>query len=176
MKNLTILALLFVALFSSCNNDDDGSANDCQEGCLEFNIDGSLFRTELGVGVLNNIVGATTVTLGNFNNPSLSEIGILSIAIGPSFTLEETTYMIDEDCNASNTLCIALAYGDVDPSDPTSTISYSSDPLGLNITFTEVDLVSGGILSGTFSGEVENVEDPDDRKTVTNGRFNIRIN
>ncbi len=187
MKNFTTVALLFIIMaFAGCSSSDDNNPTPAPTPTptpspyfIEGKVDGVMYRAQYTCGY----TGCAQAT-GNYSpfmerltmqrtmsasNPIGWDIMITQLLLDSWVlpdTLDASDYFSDEHLNLS------FYTGNWE-----SDNNYLMDGvvLGDNSFQMIVTSKTGDVIEGTFSGELRNGSDSNLTKTVTNGKFKIKI-
>lgn len=178
LHKICLIACLL--LIFSCSDDDTAEVS--QKNFMVAKIDGEAWETnDVSVRhVDNNGVEDVYSFMGKKVQGQQREDIHLNISLGTDYEIEARSYSYNfDDCYNNNFNGIAcsrlfLNFGTVD--NPINSNSYTSQFNGSDmvITFNEVGLEIGDIISGTFSGTLRHITNGNN-KTLTEGRFRMEI-
>ncbi len=180
MKNIVLLlTILSLSMITSCKDDDDLNPNDPDSkfGEISFKADGQEIRFSSGKASFWSLFAGSEILSLSGATTDAKVIRIDFTILGDT-TLQDFNYNFSHNCGNLGTerICGFLTYNE-DVLQISQELYFSSEvPDGnLNIEISSIDYRSGGHIAGTFSGTVFSAAANNDSRTISDGKFNLKI-
>ena len=167
--------LSIVSLFLISCGDSDTVQSDLEAGTIEANINGNKFSTSFGYGQIISILDTETFSIASIDLQNIDVISF-SFQFMQNQDILETEYISTSECDNidAQDICFFSSYGLFDNN---SAIEYyNSVPGEFMISIESIDYRKGGHAIGSFSGTLETDELNSKSITISEGKFNIKIN
>ncbi len=172
-KLLPILFFAFLFCFG-CGNDDDGNGP-IGVANLSFKIDGVEVESSMAWATVTRTSASQLVEIYGGDSKSFFPLPdiVLNIVLPANIDLEVDTYSRDYDCGIPNvTECLVITYYPASSEDDQFGSNLDNSATGF-ITIDEANLEIGGIIRGSFMGELESING--ESVTITDGIFYVEV-